>query len=312
MSPAFAAGPGAGIVRMVEAMGITGAGERLTDVGDGRLAAMDTAGIDMQVLSLNAPGVAQLDPTEAIAVARRENDYLAGVVRSHPDRFLGFAALPTPAPEAAADELERSVREHGFKGAMVYGHARGHYLDEPVFGPLLERAARIGVPLYIHPTPPPQAVIDAQYGGLPAELAGVLAGPGWGWHIETGLHVLRLVLSGVFDRLPGLRVIIGHLGEGLPFLLPRFDFAMPASLTKLERPVSAYLRENVYYTISGWTYPAAFLDLLLEVGASRIAFSTDYPFLRMEAGITFLEHLPLSEADKELVAHANAERLLGV
>jgi uncharacterized protein len=310
MSPAFAKGPGAGVLRMVESIGLTGVVERITDVGDGRIAEMDAAGIDVQVLSLNAPGVEQLDPAEAVALARAENDYLADAVRRHPSRFAGFAVLPTPAPDAAAKELERTIREYGFKGAMVYGHIRGRYLNDPFFWPLLEQADALGVPIYLHPAPPPQPVIDASYGGFAPEVTRVLATVAWGWHIETATHVLRLIAGGVFDRFPRLQIVIGHCGEGLPFMLPRLDVGLPPALTKLARRPSEYLRENVSYTLSGWTYTTTFLNLLLETGADRIMFSADYPFLSMGKARTFLEGLPVSPADKERIAHGNAARLL--
>ena len=310
MSPSFARGPGAGVLRMVESIGMTGVPERIIDVGAGRIAAMDAAGIDVQVLSLNAPGVEQLDPQEAVAIAREENDYLADTVRRHPRRFAGFAVLPTPSPEAAATELERTVREYGFKGAMIFGHIRGRYLDDPFFRPILEQAAALDVPIYLHPAPPPKPVIDASYGGFSPDVTRVLATAAWGWHIETAVHVIRLVARGVFDRLPRLQIMIGHDGEGLPFMLPRLDSSLPASLTKLARRPSDYLRENVWYTLSGWTYPATFLNLLLEVGADRIMFSADYPFLSMADARAFLDRLPVSPTDKERIAHGNAERLL--
>lgn len=310
MSPEFAKGPGANVLRMVESIGMAHAAQQIIDVGAGRLAGMDAAGIDVQVLSLNAPGVEQLDPADAVAVARRENDYLADAVRRHPRRFAGFAVLPTPSPEAAATELERTVREYGFKGAMIHGHVRGRYLDDPFFRPVLEQAAALDVPIYLHPAPPPKPVIDASYGGFTPEVTRVLATAAWGWHIETAVHVIRLIAGGVFDRLPRLQIVVGHDGEGLPFMLPRLDSSLPPSLTGLARRPGEYLRENVWYTLSGWTFPATFLNLLLEVGADRIMFSADYPFLSMAEARTFLERLPVGPADKERIAHGNAERLL--
>ncbi len=286
---------------------------QLCDLDDGRLADMDAAGIDLQVLSLTSPGTEQLDAAEAMALARESNDRLAAAVSRHPGRFAGFAALPTSAPEAAAGELERMVREHGFKGALINGHSRGRYLDDPFFWPILERAASLQVPLYLHPTPPPQPVIAASYAGHYApQLAGLLAGAAWGWHIETAIHVIRLILSGAFDRYPSLQLIIGHLGETLPFMLPRFDLALPKEVTRLERPFGAYLRENVHYTFSGFNWTPAFLDLFLQVGVDRIMFSADYPYASMAQARAFLEQLPVSPADKERIAHGNAERLLGL
>ncbi len=285
--------------------------EQLSDLDDLRIADMDAAGIDIQVLSLNSPGVEQLDPNEATALARQVNETLGKAIQRHPDRFAGFATLPTPAPQAAAQELERTILEYGFKGAAINGHMRGRYLDDPFFWPILERAEALRVPIYLHPTPPPQSVIQASYeGNFPAQVSAQFAAAGWGWHIETAIHVLRIILSGAFDRYPGLQLIIGHLGEALPFMLPRLDHNMPPQLTKLERPIGAYLRENLYYTFSGFNFVPNFLDLLFQVGVDRIMFSADYPYSSMLAARNFLEQLPVSPADRERIAHGNAERLM--
>jgi uncharacterized protein len=284
---------------------------QLLNMDDLRIADMDAAGIDMQVLSLNSPGVEQLDTSEAMTVAQETNDYLGAAVRRHPHRLAGFAALPTAAPDSAAAELERTVREYGFKGAVINGHTRGRYLDDPFFWPILERAEALQVPLYLHPTPPPQPVIQASYvGNFSPEVTSQLAASAWGWHIETALHVLRIILSGAFDRYPQLQLVIGHLGEALPFMLPRLDHNLPTQLTKLQRPFGDYLRENLHYTFSGFNYTPNFLDLLFQVGVDRIMFSADYPYSSMLAARNFLEQLPISPADKERIAHGNAEQLL--
>jgi predicted TIM-barrel fold metal-dependent hydrolase len=283
---------------------------QLCDLDQGRLAEMDAAGIDVQVLSLTVPGVEQLDAAEAIAIARDANDRVADAIKRHSSRFGGFAALPSPDPESAAKELERTVREYDFKGALLNGHSRGRYLDDQFFWPILECAEALGVPLYLHPTPPPPRVVEAMYAGLRPEITALLATAAWGWHIETALHVVRLVVSGAFDRYPRLQLVIGHLGETLPFVLPRLDIGLSNRVTKLARPVSAYLRENVHYTFSGFNWTPAFLDLLLQVGAERIMFSTDYPYGSMELARKFLDELPVSPADKERIAHGNAEQLL--
>jgi len=287
--------------------------EGLCDLGEGRVAEMDAAGIDVQVLSLTSPGTEQLGAAEAVALAREANDALAEAVRRHPDRFAGFAALPTPGPEAAADELERVVREHGFVGALINGHVRGRYLDDGFFWPILERAEVLGVPIYLHPTPSPRPVIEASYAGnyAPGAAEG-LATAAWGWHVETATHVLRLVLCGVFDRYPGLQLVVGHLGEGLPFMLPRLKIALPSEVTKLDRPIGDYLRENVHYTFGGFNWTQASLDLLLQVGVERIMFSADHPYGSMEEARRFLDGLPVSPTDRERIAHGNAERLLGL
>ena len=318
-TPAFMEGPGRQLKELAQAAhahpqvaaGMAQLLDQLCDLDDRRIADMDAAGIDMQVLSLTSPGVEQLDTTEAVTLAREANNHLAEAVRRHPSRFAGFAALPTAAPDIAADELERMVREHGFKGALINGHIRGRYLDDQFFWPILERAEALQVPLYLHPTPPPQPVIAASYmGNYAPEVAVGLATAAWGWHIETAIHVLRLILSGAFDRYPSLQLVIGHLGETLPFMLPRLDLALPTQVTKRDRPIGAYLRENLHYTFSGFNYTPTFLDLLLQVGVDRIMFSADYPYASMAQARAFLDQLPVSPADKERIAHGNAEGLL--
>jgi hypothetical protein len=194
---------------------------------------------------------------------------------------------------------------------MINGHARGRYLDDKFFWPILERAQSLKVPIYLHPTQPPQSVVEASYGGFSPAVGYMLANAGWGWHIETAIHVIRLILGGAFDRYPGLQLVIGHLGEGLPFMIQRLDLMSPA-MTGLERPISAYLRQNVHYTFSGFTFTPTFLDLLLEVGVDRIMFSADHPYASMAAGRAFLDRLPVSPSDRERIAHRNAERLLGL
>jgi uncharacterized protein len=217
----------------------------------------------------------------------------------------------TAAPDAAADELERTVRDYGFKGALINGHTRGRYLDDEFFWPILQRAQALQVPLYLHPTPPPQAATKQVYAGnYTPEVTALLATAAWGWHIDTATHVLRLILSGAFDRFPGLQLVVGHMGEGLPFMLPRLELALPTQMTKLDRPIGAYLRENLHYTFSGFNWTQAFLDLLLQVGADRILFSTDHPYASMAQARAFLEQLPVSTSDRARIAHANAEHLL--
>ncbi|WP_202947850.1 amidohydrolase family protein [Desulfosporosinus acidiphilus] len=206
--------------------------EQLCDLDERRIAEMDAAGIDMQVLSLTSPGTESLTAEEALKISGSANDLLAAAIERHPSRFAGFAALPAAAPDLAADELERMVCQYSFKGAVINGHIQGRYLDDSFFWPIMERAETLQVPIYLHPAPPPQPVIDAYYtGNFSSEVTRILSSAGWGWHIETAVHILRLILSGVFDRYPKLQIIIGHLGEALPFMMPRIDQVLQPNLT---------------------------------------------------------------------------------
>ena len=309
-TPGFLDGPGRDLKDQARQVGSRA--ERLMrdlcDIGEGRIVQMDAAGIDMQVVSLTAPGVEQLEAAEAVALARDTNDALAEAVAKRPTRLSGFAALPIAAPDQAAKELERRFSGQAFAGALINGHQRGRYLDDKFFWPVLEAAESLGAPIYLHPTRPPKPVIEASFGGFAPLVTEMLAGPGFGWHIETAVHVLRMVMGGVFDRFPKLQIVIGHMGEGLPFFMQRVD-RMPVELTQLKRPVSAYLLDNLHYTFAGFNFPPTFLDLLLEVGVSRIMFSADYPYGSMAKARAFLEQIPVSAADRARIAHGNAEKL---
>jgi uncharacterized protein len=313
-SPGFIPGPGRGFIERLHNTGAWGAKifEQLQDVGEGRIAEMDAAGIDMQVLSLTSPGVEQADVAEQVAIARESNDFLSDAMKKNPKRFAGLACLPVAAPEQAADELDRRVRQQGFKGTLINGHTRGRYLDDKFFWPILERAEALNVPIYLHPTVPPKPVADVLYGGFSPTVNATFAAAGWGWHIETAVHLIRMILGGVFDQYPKLQVVIGHLGEGVPFMLPRLNRNLPMEMTQLARPLGSYLRENVHYTFSGFNFPATFLDLLLEVGVERIMFSADHPYGSMAEARTFLDNIPVSPAERERIAHGNAERLFNV
>jgi len=286
--------------------------EPICDLGAGRIAAMDDAGIDLAVLSLAAPGVEQLDGPKAVPLAHECNDELAEAVERYPDRLAGFATVPISSPDAAADELERAVRKLGFLGAVINGHSQGRYLDNPDFEPVLDRAAALNVPIYLHPTIPPAAVIASSYAGFSAEVTFALATVGWGWHINTATHLLRLILGGVFDRYPELQIIIGHMGEATSFMLPRFDATLKPELTGLQHPVSTYLRQNVHYTFANFNDAATYANLVAQVGVGRLAFSADYPFGSMRAARAFLDKLPLSDEDRASISHRNAEKLLGL
>jgi predicted TIM-barrel fold metal-dependent hydrolase len=285
-----------------------GPGDRkLRDLGPDRLADMDAAGIDVQVISHAAPAAQHLSGAESRARAAAANDVLAAAVQAHPDRFAGLATLPTTDPAAAADELERCVRELGFVGAMVnntFG-TNGRFLDDPTFGPLLHRFEALGVPLYLHPSAAPESLL---YQGFPPHVTALLATSSWGWHAELGLHALRMVVGGVFDRHPGLRLVLGHGGELIPFLLDRID----RQFTGLPRPPSWYLLNHVWITTSGLFSLPPLLCALQVFGVDRVLFAVDYPFSPNEAGRAVLDALPLSPVDRAKVAAGNADELFGL
>jgi hypothetical protein len=292
--------------------GRSGASRRdaLEDIESARLPSMDENGITLQILSVPGPGAVLLTPEAGPDYAKRYNDALAAVVRKHPGRFTAFAHLPSTAPEAAADELERTVREHGFRGALLSGMVKDKFLDDPSFAPLLARAEALDVPIYIHPGVPPPAVRNAYYDGYNPQVSSVFATAGFGWHAETAIHVLRMVLSGTFDQHPRLKIIIGHMGEGLPTMLARCDDFLSQRITGLPRSVSQTILDHVTITTSGFFSFPPFLAALLTFGADRILFSVDYPFSRNDIARKFLDDLPVSPDDKEKIAHGNADRLL--
>ena len=280
----------------------------LTEVGEARIRALDEAGVSQQVLSLDGPGADLLPPREGAAWAREANDALAGLIAVHPDRFAGLAHLPLTDPHAAADELERCVRQLGLKGALVRGSTDGRFLDHPSYDVLLARAAALGVPLYVHPGIPPAPVREVYYGGLPEPFGFWMSISGWGWHADTAVQILRLMVTGAFDRHPDLQVVIGHLGEGLQVLFSRLDqqYHMAAGMEK--RP-SEVLRRHVHVTIGGFFIQPSFMATLDAFGADRIMFSVDYPFGDPKKGVDFLDSLPISPEDKSKIGHQNADRL---
>jgi uncharacterized protein len=283
---------------------------RLRDLAAGRLADMDAHGIDLQVISHVAPAAQALKGAEAQAGAREANDLLAAAVRAHPDRLAGFATLPTGDPAAAADELERATGELGFVGGLVNSTlgANGAFLDDGRFEPLLDRFERLDVPLYLHPAPPSAALSEALYSGLDPAVAARLATGAWGWHAETGLHVLRMIATGVFDRHPGLRLIIGHCGEMLPFMLARIDAMLRVDTIALTP--SEYFARNIWVTTSGLFSIPPVMCTVQVLGVDRVLFSVDYPFGSNAAGRALLDTLPLSPDDVAKIAGGNAERVL--
>lgn len=307
----LAARPGTGVLARPNGAEL---GRLLRDVGAARLADMDAAGIDLQVLSHAQPAAQSIAGADGVSAAQRANDYLASVVAAAGGRLAGFATLPTASPAAAADELLRCVQSLGFVGGLVNSTLglNGAFLDDPAFDVLLSRFEALDVPLYLHPAPPPAALRSALYDGLAAPVATALSANAWGWHAELGLHTLRLAAAGTFARHPGLRVIIGHCGEMIPFMLDRVDDMMPRSLTGLESEMSEYIRRHVWVTTSGMFSLPPVMCALSVFGADRVLFSVDYPFSPNKRGREFLDALPLPAEDRAKVAGGNAAALLGL
>ncbi len=284
--------------------------ERLLDLTDLRLQRMDEVGVEVQVLSLTTPGLQGLEPDLAVQLARQTNDLVAQVVRRNPERFQGFAVLPTPDPQAAADELRRAVGELGLRGAMVFGRTRERNFDHPDNEPIFAAANELRAPLYLHAQIPPRPVRDAYYSGLPGNFDLTLATVGAGWHYEAGLQFVRMVLAGVFDRHPHLQVILGHWGDMLLFYLEEVD-KIPRLARADHRPISEYFKRHAYVTPSG-VLSSRYLRWAIEVlGVDRLMFSLDYPFApRSREDVTgFLEQAGLDHADQDKIAFANWESL---
>jgi 2,3-dihydroxybenzoate decarboxylase len=281
---------------------------RLDDLGALRVEEMDAAGIDMQVLSLGPPATQGFAPERAVEASRAINDRLHAAIRNQPRRFAAFAALPTADPAAAADELERAVTRLGFKGAMIHGLTGGVFLDDRRFRPIFARAEALDVPIYLHPAMPMQAVIDAYYKDYAADFPMVIHAA-WGFTVETATQAIRLVLSGLFDEHPKAKIILGHMGEALPFLLHRIDEALSRPGN---RPISFRdaFAGHFYITTSGNFSTPALLTTILELGVDRILFAVDWPFVPNPPGIAWMKGLTLSAEDKAKILSGNAERLL--
>jgi 2,3-dihydroxybenzoate decarboxylase len=279
----------------------------LQDIGEGRIAEMDRNGIDVQVLS-HVPGpVQQLPPEIVIPMAIEANNRLHEATLRNPDRLAAFAMLPTPDPAAAADELERCVKELGFKGAMIHGRSQGLYHDDRRFWPIFERAQALDVPIYLHPGPPHEAVMQAYINDYVGDFPG-LTNAAWGYTIDTASQALRMILSGMFQEYPNLKIILGHMGEALPFLVDRVDEAINRGPKKI--PFKRIFSENFYVTCSGHFSTPALICTLLEMGIDHVLFSIDYPFVENPPGMKWMETVPLSLDDREKMFNANARRLL--
>lgn len=305
MAPGFQA-YSKGYLQHIDAAVMADLAKRLADFDDIRIGEMDRAGIDFTVLSQTGPGVqGETDRAAAIGRARENNDFLAAQVARHPTRFAGFAALPMHDPVTAADELERAVKQFGFKGSLVNGHTQGMYYDNPAYDAFWERMQELDVPMYLHPTD--AYVMPHVYAGHPE-----ISGAAWGWGVETASHALRLVFAGVFDRFPRLKIILGHMGEGLPFQRWRFDsrFAVYSHGIKLAKKPSEYIGSNIVITTSGVCSPAALNGAIAEMGAEAVLFSVDYPYESTAIAADFIEQAPMDDATRSLVCHGNAERIL--
>ncbi len=284
---------------------------KLLDLGAGRIAAMDEAGIDLQVLSLVAFGLEGLSAADGSGVARDVNDELAAAVAAHPDRLAGFATLALKDVGEATKELERCVTKLGFRGVMLNGTVEGRFFDDARFLPFLEAAAALDVPVYLHPAPPPEPVRDAYFSGLPGDMGRMLSIAGWGWHSETALHTLRLIVSGLFDKVPELQLIIGHMGEGLPYALARSSGVLSGQ-AKLKQTVAEYFKTNIHLTTSGWFTLPPLRCALEVVGIERMMYSVDYPFSANTKGKDFLEKVAevLSTVERERFVGGNAAKAL--
>jgi len=286
--------------------------ERLLDVGELRIREMDEAGIDLQVLSHGAPAVQRLDAESAVRISRSVNDRLHQTVQKNAARFAGFAVLPTADPKAAADELERAVTKLGFKGAMVHGltaiDGANLFLDDKRFWPIFERAQALDVPIYMHPAVPHKAVVEAYYKDYLEQFPGLMTAA-WGFTVETATQGIRLVLSGVFEAYPRLKIILGHLGESLPFSLWRIDMALQRQGNR-PTPFRDTFREHFWITTSGNFSTPALLCSVMEMGADRILFSVDYPFVLNPPGVKWMQDIPLGAEDRAKIYGGNARRLL--
>jgi predicted TIM-barrel fold metal-dependent hydrolase len=291
-----------------------GMAERLGDLGALRLKEMDEAGVDIQVVSHGAPSVQKMDAESAVTLARQANDRVVAACAASNKRLYAFAVCPTPDPKAAADELERAVTKHGFKGTMIHGLTNGVFHDDKRFWPIYERAQALDVPIYIHPAYPQAAVVETYYKDYLPQYPN-LATAGWGFGVETATQGIRFCLSGVFDKYPKLQIILGHMGEGLPFFLWRINQALSRhgnagqGASKSFRDIFC---EHFYVTTSGFFSDAALQCCITELGIDRVMFSIDYPFVPNPPGTDWINPLQMNAADKEKILSGNAKRLLKI
>jgi len=282
---------------------------RLLDLGEGRIAAMDRHGIDMQLLLLTSPGVQLFSPVRASEMACASNDLLAEAIARHPSRFAGLATIAPHDPAGAVREMERAMNQLGLRGVVVNSHTNGRYLDEQAFWPILEAAEAMDAPIYIHPRSLPQQAAAAYE---PLNLNGGI----WGYAAETGLHAMRLIMGGIFTRFPGLKIVLGHLGEGLPWWLYRLDYMHELQSRRIRRESnrkpSDYIRQNIWITTSGMNDADALRFCLAKLGPERILWAVDYPYQEAAEAVSFLEEMDLPAAHKAAIFGGNAEHLFKI
>ena len=282
---------------------------QLLDLGDGRIAEMDRDGVDVQLLVMNAPGTQHLEPPRSVDMAMLSNDRLAEACRKYPGRLYGLAAMPTPDPQAAAKELQRGINTLGLKGALINSHTNGEYLDNKKYWPILEAAQSLNVPIYLHPREPSPPV--AQILDFPQFLAG------WSYAVEVGTHVLRMMAGGVFDEFPKLRMVIGHMGEAIPFYLQRMDnrYLAGAKLRDthmLKRLPSEYFLDHFHITTSGMNYGPQLQMAIQMMGIDKVLWAADYPFENQADAVNEMEAMTYAEADKKKLFQTNAERVFAL
>ena len=284
--------------------------DRLVDLDQRRVSDMDATGIDLQVLSLTAPGVQIFDADKGAALAISTNDELAAAVARHPKRFVGLAAVAPHNPAAAVKEMDRAVKRLGMKGIIINSHTKGEYLDNRKFWPIFEAAQALGVPIYLHPTTPPAAMIGPL---LESGLDGAI----YGFAVETGMHILRIITSGVFDQFPQLKMVVGHCGEAIPFWFSRVDYMHRGAVRSgryecmkpLKKTPSEYFRENFYVTTSGMAWEPAIMFVRSLMGADHVLYAMDYPYQFVAEEVTLSDALPMNDADKKKFFQSNAEAL---
>ncbi len=285
----------------------------ITDVGDIRLAKMDETGVDIQLISYGNNSPMYLEAEHAVALCKMANDDLATYCLNAPNRFYGFAALPIADVQAAVTELERCVNELNFKGVVFNGGMDGLFLDDERFFPIFEKAAQLGVPVQLHPGEVDEAISSHYYqGSWSLSITNVFAGHGIGWHYDSGVQYLRMILSGIFDKLPELTMICGHWGEMLPYYFNRLDTTLTPEVTGLKHCISYYFKNNMYISPSGMLFEDDFEFCLSKVGADRLLWATDYPYRTNINSQSYLETFDLSHEERHMIAHKNAEKLFGL